>query len=190
MNAPRILIAGIGNVFLNDDGFGVEVAQRLATRSLPAGVRVADFGIRGLDLAFALCEGCSAAILIDAAPRGGEPGTIYIMQLVPPAADPGGAVAAELDAHGMDPLRVLRLAASLGSIPDTLYLVGCEPERLVPCENGTLQVGLSPRVSAAVEEAAAAVERLVQRIITQAPGVRPAPTTTPLPIEPPCTNSR
>ena len=79
----RILIAGIGNIFLGDDAFGVEVARRLVRRRLPDGVRVVDFGIRGLDLTYALLDGYEAVILVDAAPRGGPPGTLYVLE--PPA---------------------------------------------------------------------------------------------------------
>src|SRR5436309_933525 len=81
MQSPRILVAGIGNIFLGDDAFGVEVAQRLARRPLPDAVRIVDFGTRGLDLAYALLDGYEAVILVDASPRGGPPGTLYVLEL-------------------------------------------------------------------------------------------------------------
>ncbi|MGH7848434.1 MAG: hydrogenase maturation protease, partial [Candidatus Binatia bacterium] len=77
MTPAKILVAGIGNIFLGDDGFGVEVARELAKRKLPESVRVVDFGIRGFDLAYALLDGYDLTILVDAAPRGGLPGTLY-----------------------------------------------------------------------------------------------------------------
>src|SRR5439155_13673490 len=93
MNRPRVLVAGVGNIFLGDDAFGVEVAQRLARRALPPEVRVVDFGIRGLDLTYALLDGYEAVILVDAAPRGGRPGTLYVLEPArgePPEAEAGG----------------------------------------------------------------------------------------------------
>ena len=114
-NETRILIAGIGNIFLGDDAFGVEVAQRLAKRPLPEGVRVVDFGIRGIDLTYALLEGVDVAILVDAVPRGEAPGTVYLIE---PEAGPDVNDADEgsllLEAHNLDPARVLRLVRSQG----------------------------------------------------------------------------
>jgi hydrogenase maturation protease len=160
MTAPRILVAGIGNVFLGDDGFGVEVVGRLARRSLPDGVRVADFGIRGFDLTYALLEDWDAAILVDATVRGGAPGTVYVIEPeLPREADSaGGAVAIEL--HAMDPLSVLRLVRSMGGALSRLRLVGCEPRKFEG-EDGEMAVGLSDPVEAAVHPAMEAVERLV-----------------------------
>src|SRR5689334_8572384 len=116
MSVPRILVAGIGNIFLGDDAFGVEVAQRLARRAWPEGVRVVDFGIRGLDLAYALLDGYDAAILVDAAPRGGPPGSLYVIE--PSEGGPAGqdevGAGTLIEGHGMDPVKVLRLVAALG----------------------------------------------------------------------------
>ncbi|MEA2324360.1 MAG: hydrogenase maturation protease, partial [Solirubrobacteraceae bacterium] len=103
----RILVAGIGNVFLGDDGFGVALADRLARRALPAGVDVVDYGIRGMDLAYALHDGWDAVLLLDAVPRGQAPGTLYVIEPEPPE-EPGVP-----DAHGMDPVSVLALARML-----------------------------------------------------------------------------
>src|SRR5690242_10086258 len=110
MTPARVLIAGVGNLFFGDDAFGSEVARRLATRPQPDGVRVIDFGIRGLDLAYALSDGYAAVILADATARGGAPGTLYVLE---PEAAPTPQTPA-LDPHGMDPAAVLRLASSLG----------------------------------------------------------------------------
>ncbi len=149
----RILVGGIGNVFLGDDGFGVEVVTRLPRR-LPAGVHAVDFGIRGVDLAYALCE-FDAAILIDVAARGGDPGTLYVLE-----PEIGGADA-PADAHGLTPERVLRWIGA-GSAPPTLRLVACEPESFgAP---GIGREGLSEPVEAAVEEAVAVVLGLVQSL--------------------------
>src|SRR6516225_7125141 len=94
MEQPRILVAGIGNIFLGDDAFGVEVARRLAARPQPDGVRVADFGIRGIDLTYALLDGYETVILVDATPRGGQPGTLYVIE--PDVGGPAESGVAEL----------------------------------------------------------------------------------------------
>jgi hydrogenase maturation protease len=161
----RTLIAGIGNVFLGDDGFGVEVVKRLAERELPEGVDVVDFGIRGLDLAYALMDPYEAVIFVDALPRGEAPGTIYVIE--PETEDEGEAA---IDTHGMDPVKVLRFARAMGAeIPRTL-VVGCEPE-LVPGRRGfetraydEMLMELSEPVRAAVDEAAKLVESLVEEM--------------------------
>jgi hydrogenase maturation protease len=155
----RILVAGIGNVFLGDDGFGVAVARLLSTRSLPADVKVVDFGIRGLDLTFALLEGFDAAVLIDATRRGGPPGTLYVLEPEVGSGvehQPGGVT---IDMHAMDPARVLALVRSLGGNLGTLRVVGCEPGTLGEADD--LAPGLSVEVLAAIGPAAALVERLV-----------------------------
>ncbi|MEO8132215.1 MAG: hydrogenase maturation protease, partial [Bryobacteraceae bacterium] len=117
MNQPRILVACVGNIFLGDDGFGVEVAQTLACRSLPAGVVVKDFGIRGFDLAYALMEPYDLTILVDACARGGKPGTIYLIEPDPVEDDPSQPGLPQLEPHGMNPMSVLRLVKSLGGTP-------------------------------------------------------------------------
>ena len=156
----RILVAGIGNIFLGDDGFGVEVARRLAQRTLPDGVQVVDFGIRGMDLAYALLEDYDAVILLDAASRGQKPGTLYLIE---PQMDQDGAVA--LDTHGTDPVKVLVLARALGARPIRTWLVACEPGRLgAGDDDEDVLVELSAPVQAAVEEAVSMVESLVEDI--------------------------
>jgi hydrogenase maturation protease len=155
-----ILVAGIGNIFLGDDGFGVEVATRLAEKQFPEGVRVVDFGIRGLDLAYALMDGPETTILIDACPRDEAPGTIYVMEPDLSAFDAPGNVA--VDAHAMNPLGVLRMAKSMGAPLKRILLLGCEPATLGPEEG---QMGLSEPVEHAVEEAVKLTESLVARIV-------------------------
>lgn len=124
----RVLIAGVGNVFLGDDGFGVEVARLLAERPLPAGVDVVDFGIRGMDLVYALHRGYAGVIFVDAAPRGEPPGTLTVLEVDPKAPGEQGVVTVET--HGMDPVRVLRLAAELGEVPRRVLVLACEPARV------------------------------------------------------------
>lgn len=153
-----ILIAGIGNIFMGDDGFGVAVAQRLLASELPAGVRVVDYGIRGLDLAYALMESTGVVILVDACSRGDAAGTLFVIEPELSAA-PGGV--APIEAHSMDPMLVLRMASTMGGIPERILLLGCEPATLGPDEG---QLGLSERVDAVVDDAAALVLTLVRRI--------------------------
>lgn len=161
--APKILVAGIGNIFLGDDAFGSEVARRLMRRPQPPHVRVIDFGIRGLDLVYALIENYDAAILIDAAPRPGEPpGTLYVLEPVLDSADDSPPL---IDAHTMDPMKVLRTAAAMGALPRRLLVVGCQPQTpQSPDDDGSdMPLGMSPPVAAAVDEAAAMVESLVEQ---------------------------
>ncbi len=148
--APSILIAGIGNIFLGDDAFGVEVAKRLAERAWPDGVRAVDFGIRGFDLAFAMLDGADLTIFVDATPRGEEPGTLYVID--PDTRD----VAAEVDGHSMNPLAVLQLVKTMGGEFRRLLIVGCEP---ASCEE---RMGLSGPVEASVDRAVALIEELVK----------------------------
>lgn len=159
----RLLVAGIGNVFLGDDGFGVEVARRLAERSLPADVEVQDFGIRGMDLVYALQGGYDGAILVDALPRGEVPGTLTTLEPELPASS-NGTGPALLDTHGMDPVKVLAFArATGGRLPERLLVVGCEPAE-VPGghEYDDMAMGLSEPVAAAVDRAVERVAALAE----------------------------
>lgn len=161
----RILIAGIGNIFLGDDAFGVEVVRRLAQRCLPEGVEVRDFGVRGLDLAYALLDGWGAVILVDAVPRGGPPGTLYVIEpeldesQPRPLADSGPMVF-ELQPHQLDPARVLQMVQAMGGRVGCLRLVGCEP---APLDSYDVLSGLSAAVSAAIDPAVLLVESLVEQ---------------------------
>jgi hydrogenase maturation protease len=156
----RILVGCIGNIFLGDDGFGVEVARRLAERELPESVEVADFGIRGLDLVYALQEDYGAVILVDALPRGEEPGTIYLIE--PEIEDEGEAA---LDTHSMDPVKAIRFARAMGAKPVRTLVVGCEPEVVLQGDSyDDMLMELSQPVQAAVEEAVQVVESLVEEL--------------------------
>lgn len=159
----RVLVAGIGNVFFGDDGFGVEVAKRLLSRDVPAGVDVIEFGIRGMDLAYALSQ-YDAAILVDALPRGAAPGSIHVIQ---PHGDDESPVP---DAHHMNPLAVLGLAERLGPLPAHVLILGCEPEPLA--DPGAMSMGLSQSVAASVDRAAGTALMLADRFLS---GWNPAP---------------
>jgi hydrogenase maturation protease len=162
VSAPVILVAGIGNIFLGDDGFGVEVAERLSQRIFLEGVRVVDFGIRGLDLAYALMDGPRTTILIDACPRDDVPGTLYVVEPDLTSLDSPNGSQVAIDAHAMNPMNVLCMAKSMGAPLQRILLVGCEPATLGPEEG---QMGLSDPVGNAVERAVALTESLVTRIL-------------------------
>ena len=155
----RILIAGIGNIFLGDDAFGVEVIRRWGHRQLPHGVVAKDFGIRSYDLVYALTENYDAVILVDATPRGEAPGSLYLIQ--PDLAQIGPCGRDNLAGHSMDPVRVLRTARALGAGLERLYLVGCEPDSPELEE----RMGLSPAVEAAVPKAVQMIETLVADLL-------------------------
>lgn len=162
MTGPRrILVAGIGNIFLGDDAFGVEVARLLLARPQPQGVRVIDFGIRGLDLAYALTEGCDAAILVDAAPRGEPPGTLYVIEPDIETSQPDVG----FDGHSMNPVSVLRLASTLGELPSRVLVLGCEPSRQSSEEDADFE--LSAPVRAALGPAVTMVESLIERLAAE-----------------------
>jgi hydrogenase maturation protease len=156
--SPKVLVAGIGNIFLGDDAFGCEVLARLAQSEQPEGVTIRDFGIRSLDLAYALMSEWDRVILVDALSRGGKPGTLYLFEPELPESDERPPA---LDAHTMDPVAVLHLVRSLGGTLKPLLVVGCEPVTLEPDADG--HIGLSPPVASAVEEAARMIEGLIAR---------------------------
>ena len=152
----RILVAGIGNIFMGDDAFGCEVAKALSQRSLPKGVCLTDFGIRSYDLAYAMMEDYDAIILIDASPRGEAPGTLYLIEpQINKLDEREGEV---LNAHSMNPVRVLQMVRSLGWQPKKVYVVGCEPGVLATDDG---RIGLSDRVAGAVEPAVNMIEKLI-----------------------------
>jgi hydrogenase maturation protease len=160
MSEPRILVAGIGNIFLGDDAFGVEVVRRLACREQLPGVRVVDFGIRGLDLTYALLDGYDAAVLVDALPRGGEPGTLYVVE---PEIDETEAAAVAVDGHGMDPVKVLRLVRAMGGNVERIVIVGCEPSPGDDFEE--MQLEMSAPVRNALDRAVCKVEEVVSLLL-------------------------
>jgi hydrogenase maturation protease len=153
----NVLVAGIGNIFFGDDGFGVEVAEQLVGRDLPEGVRLGEYGIRGVHLAYELLDGYDALVLIDAVPMRQTPGTVSVLEVDPD--DVGGDGATVLDGHAMSPTAVLRLLASLGGRVEQVLVVGCEPAVL---DEG---IGLSPVVRAAVPAAVDAVLDVVSDVV-------------------------
>jgi hydrogenase maturation protease len=156
----RILLAGIGNVFLGDDGFGVALADRLARRELPRGTDVVDFGIRGMDLAYAMQSGYDAVVMLDATPRGQPPGTVYLIEAETDLEE------VALETHGMDPVKVLGLVRALGGAPPRTFVVGCEPQTRMGADAQELLAELSEPVTAALEEAVKVVESLLGELTT------------------------
>jgi hydrogenase maturation protease len=156
---PRVLVAGIGNVFLADDGFGVALAARLAERTPIPGVDIADFGIRGMDLAYAMRD-YDVVILLDAAPRGEAPGTLYVIEAEVEPDEVG------LDTHGMDPVKVLQLVQALGGRPPRTLVVGCEPQTRMSADDEEIVDRLSPPVSAALDGGVDLVESLLADLLT------------------------
>ncbi|GGT16309.1 hydrogenase maturation protease [Streptomyces chromofuscus] len=157
---PRTLVAGAGNIFLGDDGFGVEAARLLSGQDLPPGVEVADIGIRGVHLAYQLLDGYDTLVLLDATARGGKPGTLYLIDAARPGSRPPPQ-SVPLDGHRMTPDAVLALLDTLcagtgASPPRRTLVVGCEPATV---EEG---IGLSPPVAAALPEAVRLVLGLVR----------------------------
>ena len=150
MTTP-VLVAGVGNIFLGDDGFGVEVVTRMRARPVPDGVKVADFGIRGVHLAYELLEGYDLVILVDAIGLKEKPGTITVLE---PQLGTEGEVLP--DAHALDPVAVMGLLTDLGGSIGRMLVVGCEPAEI------NEQMGLSEPVVAAVDEAIRVVDELVQ----------------------------
>jgi hydrogenase maturation protease len=181
MTPPRILVAGIGNIFLGDDAFGIEVAQKLLRRPRPQVVHVEDFGIRGLDLTYALSDSPRFAILIDAVPRGEAPGTLYVLE--PHLDDLANFTAASplIDAHAMDPLKVLCTVLAMGGRPGRVFILGCEP---TPFSEDSQEMSMSDPVRAAVNEAVGMVESLVRRILCGE--LDGTPGSEPRQINPPC----
>ncbi|HWD00399.1 MAG TPA: hydrogenase maturation protease [Candidatus Sulfopaludibacter sp.] len=150
------LVAGVGNIFFGDDAFGSEAARRLQREKWPEGVRVIDFGIRGLDLTYALLDGYDTVILLDASPRGGAPGTLYTIE--PDLTDlPAG----EVETHGMEPLRVLAVARSMGAEWKRLLVVACEPTPGSADPDGPGSMEMTEAVQWAVEETVDVVRSLL-----------------------------
>lgn len=153
----RMLVAGLGNIFLGDDGFGVEVASRLAAGDIPDWVRVADFGVRSLHLAYELRERDYAlVVLVDLVQRGGPPGTIYLIEPEPDSPDWHGRACGP-DPHGMSPDGIFATLKMLGGAPGRVLIVGCEPESTAE------RIGLSAPVAQAAGEAVALVRKLIAR---------------------------
>jgi hydrogenase maturation protease len=159
----RMLVAGVGNIFLGDDGFGVEVVRQMAGTAYPEGVEVVDFGIRGVHLAYQLLEGYDVLLLVDAAARGQPPGTVTLLEVDPgevatSAAAVSAADAPLLDAHGLEPGAILGMLGSLGGQVSRVLVVACEPESVDE------RLGLSETVQAAVAPAIALVEQVIRDV--------------------------
>ncbi len=155
----QILIAGIGNAWLRDDGFGGEVARLLADRELPEGVQVMDFGSGGLDLAYEVMRGYDALILIDVSRQGSAPGTLYVMEATEDEVEGHIEDGQMLDPHGMDPQTVLRFVKYVGGWPGRVLVVACEPEVV-----DDVGFGLSDSVQGAVVRAVDVVMETVQEL--------------------------
>ncbi|MFZ1159579.1 MAG: hydrogenase maturation protease [Candidatus Sulfotelmatobacter sp.] len=159
-----ILVAGIGNIFLGDDAFGVEVVRRLTNRKLPECVQVSDFGIRGFDLAYALQDGYETTILVDACPHGQAPGTLYVVEPDLKMLDDPGTPQAVVEAHAMNPMNVLRMARAMNIEVKNVLLVGCEPETMGGEEG---RMGLSAPVEAALDDAVKLVESVIGKALSK-----------------------
>jgi hydrogenase maturation protease len=144
----QILVAGVGNAWLKDDGFGGEVVKRLGERELPPGVTVLDFGTGGLDLAYEVMRGYDAMILVDVSRQGGEPGTLYLVEPDEEAIKGGIEDGEVINPHGMDPQTVLRFVKSVHGWPGRVVVVACEPATLEE-----MGMGLSPELEAVVTKA-------------------------------------
>jgi hydrogenase maturation protease len=150
----RVLVAGIGNIFLGDDGFGVEVVRRLAELPAIPDVIIADIGIRTLHLSYALLDRPGLLLVVDAVSRGEPPGTLYVLDGTSSTTGDGQAIP---DAHGMNLQTVMNAVASLGGQPPPLRIVGCEPAFMGE------RMGLSRTVKAAVPRAVELVQREIDR---------------------------
>jgi hydrogenase maturation protease len=154
----RTLVAGVGNVFLRDDAFGVEVVRLLAGRPVPDGVEIRDFGIRGVHLVYDLLNGCDLFVLVDAAPRGEPPGTVSVLEVEVP--DAGSQASPVMDAHDLTPDAIFALLGSLGGRPGRSLLVACEPA----------DVSAGMGLSGPVQEALPHAVRTVEEILASAAG--------------------
>jgi hydrogenase maturation protease len=161
-DSKRVLVAGVGNIFLGDDAFGSEVARKLSQRALPSEVEVNDYGTCSYDLAYAMMGDYEATILVDATSRGQLPGTVYLIE--PDLDGLDDLDSAVANGHSMNPVGVLQMVRSLGCRPRRLYLVGCEPAALDSDEG---VIGLSESVQAAVPRAIELIESLVSDLLSE-----------------------
>ena len=159
----RILVAGIGNAWLKDDGFGSEVVKRLEARELPEDAAVFDFGTGGLDLAYEVMRGYDALVLIDVSRQGGEPGTLYVMEAQKEDVEAGIEDGQLINPHAMDPQTVLRFVKTLGAWPGKVVIVACEPAQVEE-----MGMGLSAEVQSAVDAAVALVIETIEELRTDA----------------------
>lgn len=159
----QILVAGVGNAFLADDGFGGAVAARLGERELPSGVTVMDFGTGGLDLAYEVMRGYDALVIVDISRQGGEPGTLYLIEPSEDEVEAGIEDGELIDPHGMDPKTVLRFVRAVGGWPGKVVVVACEPARVEE-----MGLELSDDVAAVVDRAVETVLEQVDELRTDA----------------------
>ena len=159
----QLLVAGIGNAWLKDDGFGGEVVKRLHERELPEGSAVFDFGTGGLDLAYEVMRGYDALVLIDVSRQGGEPGTLYVMEALEEEVEAGIEDGQVVNPHAMDPQTVLRFVKTLGAWPGKVVVVACEP-----ADVEEMGLGLSDEVARAVDGAVQLVVETIERLGTDA----------------------
>jgi len=152
----RILVAGIGNSWLRDDGFGGEVVKRLEARELPEGAVVLDFGTGGLDLAYEVMRGYDALVLVDVSRQGGEPGTLYVMEASEEEVEAGIEDGQVINPHAMDPQTVLRFVKTIGAWPGKVVVIACEPAQVEE-----MGLGLSDEVARAVDGAVDLVAKTV-----------------------------
>jgi hydrogenase maturation protease len=159
----QILIAGVGNAWLQDDGFGAEVARRLAEVELPSGVSVMDVGTSGLDLAYEVMRGYSALIIVDVSRQGGEPGTLYVIDVEPDDVPDTIEDGETIDPHSMDPMTMLRFVRVIGGWPGRVQVIACEPAVV-----DDVGVGLTEVVEASVARAMELVLETVEELRTDA----------------------
>ena len=159
-----ILVAGVGNVWLRDDGFGGEVARRLKQLELPAGVTVMDAGTGGLDLAYEVMRGYDGLVILDVSKQGGEPGTLYVMEPDEESVQGGIEDGEVINPHGMDPQTVLRFVKSIGAWPGRVVVIACEP-----ADVEEMGWGMSNDVEEAVHRAVGLVLDTVQELRAGAP---------------------
>ena len=159
----QVLVAAVGNLWMRDDGFGGEVAKRLQERELPEGVHVFDFGTGGLDLAYEVMRGYDALILVDVSRQGGEPGTLYVIDVESEDVPAEIADGETIDPHSMDPMTMLRFVRAIGGWPGRVQVIACEPAVV-----DDVGIGLTPAVEAAVERAIGLVLETVDELRTDA----------------------
>ncbi|MDX6685816.1 MAG: hydrogenase maturation protease [Baekduia sp.] len=159
----QILVAGVGNAWLQDDAFGGECARRLEARGVPSGVTVMDFGTGGLDLAYEIMRGYDALVLLDASRQGQKPGTLYVLE--PSIEDMAGSIedGDVINPHGMDPQTVLRFVSAIGGFSGRVVVIGCEPG-----EVDEVGLGLTPEVDDVIERAVALVRETLEDLRTDA----------------------
>ena len=151
----RTLVAGVGNIFQRDDAFGVEVIRLLADTPRPAGVEIADFGIRGVHLVYELLGGCDLFVLVDVVQRGHAAGTVTVLEVDPEHMPPGGAV---MDGHGLAPDQIFSMLTAMGARPGRTLVVACEPADV------SEGMGLSDQVQEALPAAVRAVEEILDQV--------------------------